>query len=317
MFRHLFVIDPIAKLNLRLDSSLQIARHLLDSGDAVEVCDMATFQWATGAHCASALCRVVRIESAGGVAVESSEQRRMLAEFDLIHMRKDPPFDIDYVAATWFLDSAGPSTRILNHPDALRSLNEKLVTLRYPDDTVPTLVTSNASELMNFFHTHAAGDMIVKPFDMFGGHGIIRLVKGERSEREIQQELLELTQSGGKLRIAQPFQPAIFDGEVRCFAFGADPIAWTLKRPANGSFMANTRLGATLEKYQPTGIELERVRRIGKELSEHGVWMIGFDMIGGRITEINLTSPRLLSVPGEMVGDHRRLATKIRDWLKP
>jgi glutathione synthase len=317
MTKHLFVIDPVDKLNLRLDTSMQLAAAFESMRDDVWFCEISGFEWNSKHRSASAHCYRVALNQPPKSAPQPREIHKLsLSEFDLIHMRKDPPFDIAYVTATWFLDACGPKTKVLNRPESVRSINEKLGTLRFPDEILPTIVSSSANDLVRFSEEVCKGDMIVKPLDMFGGHGVVRLTTAELGGTAgLSSELQNLTESGAKHRIAQPFQSKVAEGEVRCFCFGEEPIAWTLKRPAKGSFMANTRLGATLEPYKPSDSEVQRVRRVGAKLAMEGALMIGFDMIGGLITEMNITSPRLLSIPERMQEDHQKLAHSIKKWL--
>jgi glutathione synthase len=160
---------------------------------------------------------------------------------------------------------------------------------------------------------------VIKPLTLFGGRGVARLRLNEStsseaeglSRDELLAELIRETEGGRHIRLVQPFDPAIFDGEVRVFTAFGEPISWCLKRPAKGQFLANTRAGAQLEVYIPKPEEEARVRRIARELLEEGVTFIGFDLIGGYVSEINLTSPRLLEAPGSSENYYKKIASMI------
>ena len=228
---------------------------------------------------------------------EDTRTVRSLRTFEAVHMRKDPPYDLDYVATTWLLDTALPSTRVYNSPQSLRRFNEKLAIFLFPQDCHQALVSCDPEALLRFVRNEAAGDAILKPLTLFGGRGVERLQLELEGEMQILDKLGEATQHGRSMRLVQPFDKAVFAGEVRAFTAFGQPVAWCLKRPLTGNFLANTRAGAKLETYEPSDVEKERVTRIATTLLAEGVAFIGFDIIGGFISEINLTSPRLLKAP--------------------
>jgi glutathione synthase len=312
---HLFVIDPLESLNVTLDSSLRIMFELAALGNHICVCEPRQLLWTTDAGALA----VTRELGFGRDATEfkvGSEKVIPLEDFSAIHMRKDPPYDLDYVATTWLLDPAAHVTKIYNHPEALRRYNEKLAIFRFPKDIRPAMVSSDPKVLFDFIVTRCHGDAVIKPLTLFGGRGVLRLQLEDASASKgafmSQQVLLQVlqneTENGQHLRLVQPFDKAIFDGEVRVFTAFGEPIAWCLKKPAKGQFLANTRAGAELVDYKPSSEEEARVRRIATELLRDGVAFVGFDLIGGFVSEINLTSPRLLQAPGKLDNPYRRIA---------
>ena len=317
-YQHLFVIDPLDSLNLPLDSSLRMMFELQSLGHRVHVCEPKHLLWSSQSGPQAHAQEIVFGQEATQFRV-GDRASLPYDSFAAIHMRKDPPYDIDYVATTWLLDPASKSTKVYNHPEALRRHNEKLAILRFPQDIKPVLVSSEPQALLDFVVHHCQGDAVIKPLTLFGGRGVVRLTlrqstsaaHGGLSKEDLLAELTRETEGGRHIRLVQPFDPAIFDGEVRVFTAFGEPISWCLKRPAKGQFLANTRAGAQLETYSPKPEEDARVRRIAREMLKEGVSFIGFDLIGGYVSEINLTSPRLLQAPGSNENYYKKIASMI------
>lgn len=294
---HLFLIDPLESLNKELDSSLRLMFELKALGHEVLVAEPRRLAWRTSSH-AEAQARAMTFGKSAKEFSSAAPARRSLGDFAAIHMRKDPPYDLDYITTTWLLDAAPRTTRVYNSPASLRTFNEKLAILRFPEATRPALVSADPDALLRFAEKEAAGDAIVKPLTLFGGRGVERLEAG-KDPAKARAKLVAETGDGVHLRLIQPFDSAVFQGELRAFTAFGKAVAWCLKRPASGQFLANTRAGATLHPYQPTADELRRVTEVAATLMKEGVAFIGFDVIGGYISEINITSPRLLAAPGD------------------
>lgn len=310
--RHLFVIDPLETLNLALDSSLRMMASLAALGHQIDVCEPRQIGWRMGRVSATAQARTIRFKGAfTGKAEELSVDAvtpRELVSYQAIHMRKDPPYDLDYISTTWLLETAIKSTKIYNTPDALRRFNEKLAIMAFPGEARAALASSDADELLAFIEEACGGDGILKPLTLFGGRGVLHVEVDRMGRAEARTLLAKETEGGKQLRLAQPFDKAIYDGEVRVFTAFGEPLAWCLKKPAPGNFLANTRMGATLEKYTPDRAVLARVTKVADALRKDGVELIGFDLIGGHVSEINITSPRMLVPPGDRTDYYARLA---------
>jgi glutathione synthase len=311
--KHLFILDPMARLNFALDSSLQMALALRARGHRVYQTESQMLTWHKDKPSAQARTSEMTFLDSTTASVQLGAATVMLlADFQGIHMRKEPPFNMDYIATTWLLDSAAKTTWIFNDPSALRSINEKLSLYLFPYASKAAIVSSNCSDLLGFYQDQSDRDAIVKPLDLFGGRGIFRLNRPKTEDAQALRDLEAATENGAVPRLMQRFDPRIFEGEVRVFTLGGEALSWCLKIPSPGNFLANTARGAVLKKYTPTPTLKNMIERVAQDLCTRGIFLAGFDVIGDKISEINVTSPRLLR--GE--GDDEDYYSKIADWLE-
>ncbi|MES2745219.1 MAG: hypothetical protein V4655_07320 [Bdellovibrionota bacterium] len=310
---HLFVIDPIETLNFPLDSSLRIARALRKIGHETFICTPSQIEWASREGQAVAYAQNLHSDDKDVSRYTLDPIARLpLTHFRAIHMRKDPPYDLTYITCTWLLDTAEKAgVKVLNSPRALRDYNEKLSIFQFPEAIQDGLISTNPDSFMSFLKKEAKGDAVLKPLTLFGGRGVIRLTLTAQNEAEIYKTLIEETAKGIDHRLMQPFDKRIFDGEVRVFTAGGKAISWCLKKPHADNFLANTRSGATLEPYNPTQKEIHMIEAIAGKLLQAGIYFLGFDVIGGFVSEINLTSPRLLQATDESADPYNQIAAML------
>lgn len=288
-------MDPFSKLNLKLDSSLRMAFALQNKGCKVYFSEQNGLSWSSGSKYAHSNCAEIKFKDGPESAYLADFTEKSLSRFSGIHMRKDPPFDLQYVATTWLLDAVPESTKVINSPSALRGLNEKLSIYHFPEFTDKALLSSRPEEILRFIEETCAGNAIVKPLDLFGGKGVIKIsVDNENSRQAVLSKLRVETAEGTLQRLVQPFNNLIHEGEVRAFAAAGEPLSYCLKKPIEGSYLANTGSGATLHPYIPDEKVKNLVKKVSEKLLEFGVFIVGYDIIGGLLSEINITSPRLL-----------------------
>ncbi len=315
---HLFVIDPIETLNFPLDSSLRIARALRKIGHETFICTPSQIEWASQDGCAVAFAQKLHSDESDVSRYTLDGSKRLkLSSFKAIHMRKDPPYDLAYITCTWLLDSAEKlGVKVLNSPKALRDFNEKLSIFHFPEFIQDGLLSANPVSLLQFLKREAKGDAVLKPLTLFGGRGVIRLTLTDHNEEEILKTLQMETSEGQDYRLIQPFDSKIFEGEIRVFTARGQAISWCLKKPNGGNFLANTRSGATLEAYTPSDREVVMIETIAKKLLQEGIYYLGFDVIGGHVSEINLTSPRLLQAKDDDQNPYNRIALLLDEDLR-
>ncbi len=296
---HLFVMDPVEKLNMKLDSSIRLAYQLKALGHEAYLTEINSLFWKKSDNSGSCVAQQMTFDDHPATLKLAEKKQLKLEEMTAVHMRKDPPFDMNYIAATWLLDSVKKKVHLFNDPEALRSINEKMTVFDFEKDAKNALVASDPEILMRFIEHDCNGDAIVKPLDLFGGRGVFRLNLNEHQKDEAFNILIEATGDGKALRLIQAFDENISKGEIRTFSVGGKALSWCLKKPSEGSYLANTAAGASLHSYSPTKEELTRVERCAEALMKKGVFFIGFDIIGGYISEANITSPRLLTAPDD------------------
>ncbi len=211
-----------------------------------------------------------------------------LSELDIILMRKDPPFDLEYINATYFLEQAEEQgTLIINKPQSLRDCNEKLFTREFPHCCTPTRVARDPALLKDFLSQYK--DIIIKPLDGMGGRSIFRIKTGDPNTNAI---IESVTEYGTRQTMVQQFIPEITAGDKRILLIDGKPIPYALARiPAEGENRGNLAAGATSEGLPLTVRDFWICEQIAPRLREKGLIFVGIDVIGDYLTEINVTSP--------------------------
>ena len=280
--RQLFVLDPLEQINPAKDSSAALMQAAQRAGDEV---------WASTpsdliARGDEPLAMAVPVTPDPWVGIGPCE-RQLLTGFDVIWMRKDPPVDEAYLYATHLLDVAERAgVRVLNRPSALRSWNEKLGALRFSRWMAPTLVAGRVSELTRF--AQEQGEVVLKPLGGRAGLGVIR-VNGQAPGL---RALLELVTEQERLPVmAQAFLPAVSDGDKRILLVDGEPLGAVNRRPSDGEFRSNLAVGGQAEATELTERERRICSALAPALRAEGLFFVGIDVIGGMLSEINVTSP--------------------------
>ncbi len=213
---------------------------------------------------------------------------RALADFDAVLMRKDPPFDLEYVVSTWLLSAAvREGARVFNAPDAIRDHNEKLAIAEFPQFCVPTVVTREAAELQAFIDQEK--DVVVKRLDVMGGENVFR-VRRDDPNRNVIVEIM--SQGGARTVMAQRFIPEIAAGDKRVILIGGNAVPHVLARiPKPGESRGNLAAGARGVAQPLSPRQREIASALGPVLSQRGLLLVGLDVIGDWLTEVNVTSP--------------------------
>ena len=211
-----------------------------------------------------------------------------LAEFDVVLMRKDPPFDAEYVASTWLLELAQKDgAKVFNGPRAIRDHSEKLAIAKYPQFAPPTLVTRLPGQLQQFID--ANGDVVLKPLDGMGGESVFRVAARDPNRNVI---IETLTRDGAKSVMAQRYIPEIREGDKRILLIAGKAVPHCLARiPKPGETRGNLAAGGTGVAKPLSRRDLEIANALGPELARQGLLLVGLDVIGDYLTEINVTSP--------------------------
>jgi glutathione synthase len=283
----LLVLDPLDELKESKDSSIAMMRELSRRGHQVWACEIGDLSWRDGV--VQAVATRLDITQQGLHWFSRVEQaRRALESFDGVLMRKDPPFDMEYLVATYLLEAAvRRGARVFNDPRALRDHNEKLAITEFAHYAAPTLVSRDPEAIRAFHREHR--DIIVKPLDGMGGRGVFRVAPEDPNLGVI----LETATAGGQRTVmAQRFIPEIAAGDKRILLVAGRPVPYALARtPRPGESRGNLAAGG-IPRAQPLS---ERDRTIagalGPALADRGLLLVGLDVIGDYLTEINVTSP--------------------------
>jgi glutathione synthase len=300
----LFVMDPPARVNPRADTTYVIMREAQDRGHEVLHCEPSDL--ALEGTAAVATARAARVEPAGIVLGDA--RRVALGDCNAVLMRKDPPYDIDYYFATLLLDRAG--TLVINNPQGLRDANEKLYALHFPEFIPATIVTRDAARL-RAYQDELGGEMIVKPLDGCGGRGVLYCKKGDRN---IPSMLELLTDGGKKWVIGQKYLPEARKGDKRVLLLDGKPIGAVLRVPREDEVRGNLHVGGKAVKTTLDAREQALCAALGPRLTKDGLWFVGIDVIGGQLTEVNVTSPTGVQEINAL--DGVKLETQIVDWIE-
>ncbi len=286
--RILVVLDALENLELTGDSSYAIMLEAARRQIEVWTCQVEHLSLEHEDAVAAAQQTIVRDADSPTQAFETDLRTPIpLSAFNAVFMRADPPLDVRYLQATWILDQARRVTKVINDPRGLRELNEHLSILRFPELIPPTLVTSSESRLRNFLEEQG-GAIVVKPVDGYGGRGIFLIKTGDPNTSSI---LEQATGHGTQWTMAQRYLPDAKKGDKRIIVIGGEPVGAILRVPPDGEARDNLHVGGSAVKTEVDASDWAIIRAVKPMLEEFGILFAGLDVIGGRLTEINITSP--------------------------
>jgi glutathione synthase len=285
-FKVAFVMDPLSQLNPKKDSTIAMAEQAIKRGWEVYTIEINALSAGESVQ-AVASKFTLDLDSDPWFNVEAAKTIALF-DFDVVMMRKDPPFNMNYIYATYLLEMAEQQgATVVNSPASIRDANEKLYTLQFPQCTAPVLVTSDAKQIRQFLELHQ--DIILKPLDGMGGTSIFRV---SRNDPNISVIIEVLTELGTTPIMAQKFIKEINAGDKRILMINGEAVPYSLARiPAKGETRGNLAAGGT-GKVQPlTERDLWIANQVGPSLKQKGLLFVGLDVIGDYLTEINVTSP--------------------------
>lgn len=301
------ILDPLCSLKVEKDSTVAIMAEACARGHEIHVMMAEGVMWKGG----RVMGENQRIELTGGpgrsaLPGDKNHWYRAappvetpLADFDAVLMRKDPPFDGEYITGTWLLEQAArEGASVFNDPRAIRDHSEKLAIMQFPQFTAPTLVTRLPEQIHDFIDANA--DVIVKPLDGMGGQSVFRVTDGDANRYVIVETI---TRHGTRTVMAQRFIPEIRDGDKRILLIGGEPVPFCLARiPKPGETRGNLAAGGTGIARPLSARDAEIARALGPELGRRGLLLVGLDVIGDYLTEINVTSPTCFREITEQTG---------------
>jgi len=283
----LFIADPLESFKVKKDSTLAMMRAAQQAGHHLWFCQSRNILWKDDLVVAD--CQTLLVKPSSGSWFElSAIESRSLKSFSAVLMRTDPPFDIEYLNTTWLLSAAvRQGAKILNDPAAVRDHSEKLSITEFPELIPPTLVTRELSAVEKFHQTHR--DIVIKPLDGMGGMGVFRVGSDGLNLASIVETLGE---NGSRTLMVQRFLPEIAQGDKRVLLIGGEVVPFSLARIPQGSeIRGNLAAGGKGVAMPLTDAEKRIAERLAPILNQRGLFLVGLDLIGGYLTEINVTSP--------------------------
>lgn len=277
-----FIINPIKKLHPK-DGSMELARVAYQMGHEVILVEEGDIRYEA---------EEILSEFYNFPNLKKGNSLFDFSKSDVIMMRLDPPFNLNYVYHTYILDKLkklNPKIKILNPPDVLRSWNEKMAILNFPKLIPPTMVAKKTDEILNFSHKYAQG-IILKPLNEKGGSGISWL-KPDDTHQEKLRKITTITKREKEFIMVQEYLEDASKGDKRITIVNGKIINCILRKPKEGDFRGNISQGATGHPSIPTEKELKAVKIIMKELKRQKIFFAGLDFIGEKLTELNITSP--------------------------
>jgi glutathione synthase len=283
----LFIADPLDSFKIYKDSTYAMMVEAAKRGHELHFALQEDLMWKDGRVLAD--CSRLTLTGAKDFWYRAEAPKQTpLAGFDAVLMRKDPPFDAEYLVGTWLLELAqNQGARVFNHPRALRDHSEKLAIAEFPQFAAPSLVTRLEAELQEFID--ANGDVILKPLDAMGGRSVFRVTDRDPNRNVI---IETLTDYGARSIMAQRYIPEIRDGDKRILLIAGKPVPHSLARiPKPGETRGNLAAGGTGVARPLSRRDLEIAGALGPQLAARGLLLVGLDVIGDWLTEINVTSP--------------------------
>ncbi|TMH40880.1 MAG: glutathione synthase [Betaproteobacteria bacterium] len=293
-----FVADPLSSFKIHKDSTYAMMVEAAKRGHDLYFVPQEGLMW-KGGRVSGEISRLSLSGAKDPWYLTASPTETPLAEFDVVLMRKDPPFDAEYVASTWLLELAQKDgAKVFNDPRAIRDHSEKLSIAKYPQFSPPTLVTRLPGQLRQFIDTHR--DVVLKPLDGMGGESVFRVTSSDPNRNVIVETLIR---DGAKSVMAQRYIPEIREGDKRILLIAGKAVPHCLARiPKPGETRGNLAAGGTGVAKPLSRRDLEIANALGPELARAGLLLVGLDVIGDYLTEINVTSPTCFREITEQTG---------------
>lgn len=282
----LFVMDPIGSIDIEKDTTFVLMLAAQERGHRVFYCELGDLSVEEGKAVAQARPATLRREVGRHADLGAPRTLLLDDDCDVVFQRKDPPVDLDFVTATQILALCRRAL-VLNRPDTVIWANEKLYAVQFPDLMPETRVSRRIPEFVDFL-AKLGGEMIVKPLGGKGGEGVFHL---RHDDRNLFSILEQVTGFGTKWAMAQRYVPEVRQGDKRILLVDGEPLAALLRVPAKGETRANLHVGGTPARAGLDAADRKIVDRLRPHLLRDGLFFVGIDVIGGRLTEVNVTSP--------------------------
>lgn len=308
--RFVFVMDPVSTVIVDEDTSFALMLEAQARGHRVDHC----LPRDVGLRGKNVLARVrkatMRLDPNEPVALADPEDID-LVDVDAVFIRKDPPFTDEYLWLTLVLDHLEGSTLVVNNPRGLREANEKLYAHHFPEIVPPTIMTSHRDEVLRFL-SDVGGKAVIKPIDGHGGESVFLLSNGDSNLNGL---IESVTHNGARNAIVQSLIPEIYDeGDKRILLVDGELLGVVARMPSKGDLRSNVHVGGSAAPAEVTDGDREIVAAIRKRLLADRLFFVGLDVIGGKLIEVNVTSPTLIQQMSRLMGEN--LATPVIERLE-
>ncbi len=305
--RFLFVMDPPSTVNVELDTSFALMLAAQTLRHTVDHCLITDLGLEGGRAFATSRPATMARDAANAITL-GDRFVTQLARYDAVFVRTDPPFDSNYLWGTQVLERAKSETLVINDPRGLRDANEKLYACHFPELMPETLVSNDARTITEFV-TRVGGRAVIKPLGGAGGDGVMMLSIGDLNFRAIMEAT---TYSGRRLAMIQAFVPEVRTGDKRILLIDGEPLGAILRVPRADDMRSNIHVGGTVEPATLDAADKKIVETLAPRLRADGLYFVGLDVIGGKLTEVNVTSPTGIQQMSRHAG--KDLAVNVIEW---
>lgn len=306
--RLLFVMDPVDTVIVDEDTSFALMLEAQDRGHRVDHCLERDVFLEDGE--AYAVVRQATMERSETPVTLGQAERVRLADVDAIFVRKDPPFDADYHYLTLVLETLRGRTLVINDPRGLRDANEKLYATHFPELMPPTLVCADAGIIKEFV-AKVGGKAVIKPLDGHGGNGVFALIEGDKNTNAL---IETVTLNGKRLAMVQGFVEKVTEGDKRILLIDGKVLGAILRVPQGDDLRSNIHVGGSVVATEITAEDQRIIDTVTPRLRQDGLYFVGLDVIGGKLTEVNVTSPTGIQQMSRLSGEN--CEALVFDWLE-
>ncbi|HET8932143.1 MAG TPA: glutathione synthase [Polyangiales bacterium] len=303
------IMDPVSIVNPEADTTFALMEAAQARGHRVDHC-LNTDLYLDGGQLFARVARATMQRKATPCIALSAPEDISLHEVDAVWVRTDPPFDDNYLWSSLMLDRIKPDTLVLNDPHGLRQANEKLYACYFPELMPETLVTSHKSRIKEFV-ARVGGQAVIKPLGGRGGEGVLVLKNGDPNINAI---IEATTLEGRRAAMVQVFLPAVKIGDKRILLLDGEPIGAILRVPSGDDIRSNLRVGGTAVKAELDEADKKIISTLAPRLRQDGLWFVGIDVIGGKLTEVNVTSPTGIQSIERL--DNLPVSARVIEWIE-
>ncbi len=280
-------MDDISSINIKTDTTFAILLEAQNRGHEIFYYLPSDLNFHSQTQNLTALVRKIKIQNKSGNHFEIVEKKEQnLTDFDVILVRQDPPFDMNYITSTYLLETIKDKVLMINNPSEIRNHPEKIFSARFADLTPPTLISSSLEQVLEFRKIHK--NIILKPLYAAGGEGVVLIKEDDSNFFSIFETLLKSYKTP---LVAQKFIPEVSLGDKRILLLNGEVIGGIARVARSGDIRSNLHIGGTANGFELSKRDLEITKKIAPYLKENGLFFVGIDIIGDYLTEINVTSP--------------------------